>query len=66
MRYVFVTGIQHDGETIQEMDRRDKAMQERHRLEDDRIASEARQRREPMEAMREWAKERNILQTHKP
>jgi len=60
VKYVLVTGLQYAGETLQDMDRREKAMGEHNAKMDELQAEDDRQRRLPMPSMRPWATARGL------
>jgi len=64
VKYVLVTGLQYAGETLEDMDRREKAMREHNARMDELDAEAARQRALPMPAMRAWAAARGL--NHQP
>lgn len=55
MRYVILDQVQFEGETKEDMERRIRLQQEHNRRIDER------QRRTPIRAMVEWARERGIV-----
>lgn len=61
MHCVMVPGVQYSGETVEDMDRREKEMMEANRLEDERQADFERQKKTPMKSMIDWAKQHGIL-----
>lgn len=61
LKYMLVTGLQYDGESLEDMERRERAMKEHNDRVDELYAEWERQRSLPMPSMREWAKARGLI-----
>ena len=61
LKYIFVPGLQYEGETDEQMAAREAAMIENNRLFDEPQADWRKQRELPMPAMRRWYEARRHL-----
>ncbi len=61
LKYVLVKGLQYEGESTEDMARREAAMEENNRRVDELYADWERQRRTPMRSMIDWAAKRGML-----
>jgi hypothetical protein len=57
LRYIIIKGLQYSGETLDDMERREAAMDKYNRELDEMLRLNSL----PMPAMREWAKERGLF-----
>jgi hypothetical protein len=60
LKYVMVRGLQYAGESLEDMERREEAMEENNRRVDELYADWERQRKTPMRSMIQWAAERGL------
>jgi hypothetical protein len=61
LKYVIVKGLQYEGETIDDMDRREREMEKHNKRIDNLYSDWKRQRNQPMPSMQDWAKEHGMI-----
>lgn len=60
LKHLFIPGLQYEGESAEDMDRRETAMAENNRRVDELWADWERQKATPMNSMKDWAAQRGI------
>lgn len=61
LKYVIVKGLQYEGESVDQMEERERLMEESNRRVEALNLDWERQKRTPMRSMISWAKSRGLL-----